>query len=136
MKRSLVFVFSAIAIFTGSQLRAGDTPEKSWPDAARGKAIALRLCVNCHVISKESTASVPDGVPSFLSIANRPHQTAQHIRGVLIEPHAPMPNMHLSRSEIEDIIAYLDALRKQSSGPPLHPKINRPEPKNVYPDAS
>jgi hypothetical protein len=32
------------------------------------------------------------------------------LRTWLIDPHPPMPNLHLSRQEIDDIIAYLSSL--------------------------
>lgn len=99
------------------------------PSAARGMALAERLCSSCHVTA--ASASAQAGVPSFTSIANRPEQTAARIRNVLIAPHAPMPDMQLSTEEIADITAWLDTLRDPKSGPPLLQKEG--DGKLVYP---
>ncbi len=104
------------------------------PDAARGQATAERLCISCHVISEDSTAEVPAGVPTFKGIANKKTQTADSIRNVLIAPHAPMPDVQLTRIEIEDIISYLDRLRAPEAGPPLHPKKKKVAPKPERPE--
>lgn len=107
----------SVMVTATTALAGGEDAQR--PDAERGKALAERLCVNCHVVSSESSGSVPDGVPPFNAIANKPGQTADHIATILMKPHAPMPNIDLTRSEIVDLIAYLDALRSDAAGPPL-----------------
>lgn len=117
-----VLMVSALGPQVSTESRADPKPEASKgeaPDAGRGKALAERLCVNCHVVGADSQGAVPEGVPSFRVIANKPGQTADHIRAILIKPHAPMPNIDLTRSEIDDLISYLDELRLEASGPPL-----------------
>ncbi len=94
-------------------------PPLKGPNAERGVALAKQLCSNCHIVSPDQTSSAGAGIPSFRAIANRPEQTSAHVVNVLIKPHAPMPNMQLSRFEILDIIAYLDQLRRSDAGPPL-----------------
>jgi len=136
LKRILAIVLGAVAMSITTPLSAGDSATKPLPNSDRGKVVADRLCVSCHVVAQDSSNSVPAGVPTFTDIANRPQQTAQRIRGILIEPHPPMPKMHLTRVEIEDIIAYLDELRDKASGPPLLPRFKEPGPKPVYPDAT
>ncbi|MEM7750885.1 MAG: cytochrome c [Pseudomonadota bacterium] len=89
------------------------------PNAERGFALAEQLCRGCHIVSPKQTSSAGAGIPSFRAIANKPEQTSAHIANVLIKPHAPMPNMQLSRFEILDIIAYLDGLRRPDAGAPL-----------------
>ncbi|MCH9765797.1 MAG: cytochrome c [Alphaproteobacteria bacterium] len=110
--------------------------KKNWPDAERGKALAERLCVNCHVVSQDSATDVPDGVPTFKGIANKSKQSAEHIRNILMQPHAPMPNMNLSRLEMDDIIAYLDELRLDKSGTPLLPNLKNRGAIPEYPEPS
>ena len=56
---------------------------------------------------------MPADVPSFESIANRPDQSTQRLTNWLIEPHAPMPNVHLTRLEIRDLSGYILSLRKE-----------------------
>ncbi len=89
------------------------------PDAERGLALSEQLCSGCHIVSPKQTSSAGAGIPSFRAIANKPEQTSAHIASVLIKPHAPMPNMQLSRFEILDIVAYLDGLRRPDAGAPL-----------------
>lgn len=107
--------------------------EQPEPSAEKGHALAEKLCSGCHVIEPDASATVPAGVPPFRTIANRPGQTAERIMNVLIQPHVPMPDMHLSREEMLDIVAYLETLRTDSSLPPLLPK-HAPKPK--YPEPS
>lgn len=104
------------------------------PDPERGQKLAVQLCAGCHVVSSEQTGKVTAGVPSFRAIANRPEQTWERIAKVLIQPHAPMPNIHLTRQEIRDIVGYLDSLRKPEAGAPLLENILQPKkPKRTKP---
>ena len=89
------------------------------PSAAKGLAIAQSLCVNCHLLPNNQTATVPSGVPTFRAIANRPGQTGEQIMFVLIKPHVPMPDMQISREEILSILAFLETLRTNPAVPPL-----------------
>ncbi|HVZ03620.1 hypothetical protein [Hyphomicrobium sp.] len=64
-----------------------------------------------HLIGKSPQAPVPSDGPSFRSIANRRNQTTQALANWLIEPHKPMPNIHLTCEEIRDLSAYMLTLR-------------------------
>ncbi len=77
-------------------------------DAAKGEIIAKRWCAACHLVSPEQTRAVPD-VPSFAAIA-RMKLPAGSLKAFLSDPHPRMPNMNLTRSEIEDIVAYIRSL--------------------------
>lgn len=103
------------------------------PSAEKGHALAQKFCSGCHVIESDAGTTVPAGVPPFRAIANRPGQTSERIISILIQPHAPMPDMHLSREEMLDIVAYLDTLRTDPAIPPLLPKYS---PKPKYPEPS
>lgn len=123
-----VSILSALAagVIALVSTAVADTKDKDVkPDAGRGQALAEKLCVSCHVVSREEDKPVTAGVPTFRAIANKPGQTADNIRAKIIQPHAPMPDIQLSRQEITDIIAYLDALRSESAGPPLLPEHNK-----------
>jgi cytochrome c len=100
---------------------ASVTAQEDQPSAERGKELAIRLCKNCHVIDTAARNSVPVGMPTFRSVAIAPGQTRERILTALIQPHVPMPDIQLSRSEIDNIIAYLDELRAEQSLPPLQP---------------
>ena len=78
-------------------------------DKDQGRRIALNWCVECHQVEDQAPAS--DLAPPFPAIANDPTYTDARLRGWLSDPHPPMPNIQLSRQEIDDLIAYLRSLR-------------------------
>jgi mono/diheme cytochrome c family protein len=86
-------------------------PESTTADLANGKAIADKLCVGCHLIDKTSGGPAATDVPSFPSIANRPNQSVEILSNWLVAPHAPMPDPHLTRKEIRDLVGYIFSLR-------------------------
>lgn len=124
---ALLLLFPAV----GVQATDPDSPDGEKdaiiiPDGARGKDLAQRLCVNCHLVSTDSNGTASDRVPSFYEIANRPKQTAQGIRQAILKPHYNMPEIALTTNEINDIIAYLDELRTDEAGPDLLPRNEEP----------
>ena len=87
--------------------------------AVEGYELAEKSCKGCHLIDDNDDAVAQVGPPSFASIANRPGQTAERIKGALIQPHPPMPDMHLSNEEMLNIIAHLESLRTKKEAPTL-----------------
>lgn len=87
-------------------------------DARQGGVIAKRWCASCHVVAKDQTSANADA-PSFFDIAQRRTDKKQ-IANFLVDPHPPMPDMHLSRKEIDDITTYIRSLdpRPQPKGEP------------------
>lgn len=104
------------------------------PSARQGRELAIRLCRNCHVVDNAAGQAVPAGTLTFRGMATKPGQTGEQITAVLIQPHAPMPDIQLTRAEIDNIIAYLDALRAEESLPPLLPPAGAP--KSTFPSKS
>lgn len=94
---------------------------KHEPSAEQGLKLAEKLCQNCHVIQETAETTVPAGVPTFRVIANKPGQTGEHIKAILVKPHAPMPDMQLTNDEIADLLAYIDTLRDSDAVPHLSP---------------
>jgi cytochrome c len=130
---SLAFcLIASLATATWADSPAKDAPAPS-PD--KGHALAQRFCNGCHLIDDNASVTVPVGVPTFRAIANQPGQTGQRIMNVLIKPHPPMPDIHLSNSEILDIVSYLETLRSDKSSPPLLPPTE-PSQKPDYPEHS
>jgi mono/diheme cytochrome c family protein len=117
---------------------AQSTPPKAPTFAeqvSEGQKLAVRLCSTCHLVEGQTTGPTTAGIPSFRGMANRPDQTAERIRNVLIDPHPTMPDLQLSRPEIDRLTAYIDSLRAESAGPPLTSR-SAPGAKPVYPDPS
>jgi mono/diheme cytochrome c family protein len=81
-------------------------------DPGHGRELADSLCSSCHEIEPGSKETLKIDVPTFLSIANRPDQTAERLAGVIIlSPHSEMPKAALTTREMRDIISYLMSLR-------------------------
>jgi mono/diheme cytochrome c family protein len=79
-------------------------------DAAAGERLARQWCANCHVIDASGPATtLLQGPPSFRIIAG--HLDPAEIRAFLTHPHGAMPDLALSRAEIDDLIAYIGSLR-------------------------
>lgn len=85
-------------------------PAPASADAANGERLARQWCANCHVTDGSGpSARLPQGPPSFRVAAG--HLNPGELRAFLSHPHGAMPDLALSRSEIDDLIAYIEALR-------------------------
>ncbi len=98
------------------------------PSAAQGQELSEKLCKGCHVIGTEGEGATQVGPPTFSSIANKPGQTAERIKGALVAPHPPMPDIQLTNNEILNVIAYLETLRTDKAAPPLLPPSEAAKP--------
>ena len=114
------FMCIAVVLIATSSISAAQEPElgvepnqaeSKSPNVTIGKEIAGKLCVGCHVIEKSSSGNTHADVPSFSSIANRPNQSVEALSGWLMAPHAPMPDPHLTRTEIRDLAGYIVSLK-------------------------
>lgn len=124
--RSISMFVLAVAAVLAVTAAAGpaiaeEDPTKKVPSAEDGKELAQKLCGGCHLTGTERSGAAPVGPPPFVTIANKPDQTAERIEGALIQPHPPMPDMQLTKEEMRDIIAYLDTMRDDKSSPLLAP---------------
>jgi hypothetical protein len=72
-------------------------------DAGNGKRVAVRC-------ARPATSSLPTSVP-FKEIADRPNFSEPGLVTFLLNPHAKMPNMSLTRIEANDIADYIRTLR-------------------------
>lgn len=91
-------------------LLAWALPIAAHADTAAGERLARQWCANCHVIDKTGPATtLPQGPPAFRIIAG--HLDPAEIRTFLTHPHGAMPDLALTRAEIEDLIAYIESLR-------------------------
>jgi cytochrome c len=79
-------------------------------DPAEGRRIAERWCSSCHVAGDRSGGT--DAVPTLESIANDRRRSPDWVRQWLNDPHPPMPNLPLTRVQIEDVVAYLGSLSR------------------------
>ena len=80
-------------------------------DARSGHALSRQWCSSCHLV--ETGTSGGDQAPPFESIANDPARTPARLRSWLAAPHPPMPDLKLSRTQIDDVMAYLESLKRK-----------------------
>lgn len=81
-------------------------------DPVQGRIIAERWCASCHVVSPRPVGPVGDGATPFQAIADRPATTALSLRAFLASPHGQMPDLNLTRAEMDDLISYILSLRR------------------------
>ena len=79
-------------------------------DPFNGERLAERWCAACHVVTANQSRASADA-PPFAEIAKRPAFSESGLTTFLLDPHAKMPNMNLSRIEAGDIAAYIARLR-------------------------
>lgn len=82
-------------------------------DVVLGRSVSKKLCVNCHIVEPGGQADIVNpAIPTFMAIAEKPEQTASRIRGFLLDPHPPMPNIQLTAHELDDIATYILSLKE------------------------
>jgi mono/diheme cytochrome c family protein len=84
-------------------------------DLTTGQQLARQWCANCHVIGSASPGlaapqTAQQGPPSLQAVAQSDMPSAQ-LRAFLSHPHGQMPDLSLSRAEIDDLVAYIQSIR-------------------------
>lgn len=70
-----------------------------------GRRLAAQWCASCHQISPQAPTS--DQAPPFPAMARDPAYTEARLRNWLSDPHPPMPNIPLSRREIDLLVRFI-----------------------------
>lgn len=97
----------------GATLIAAPALAQEQGNANAGRDLALSVCSNCHLVAERQSHAPMDSVPSFDAIARNTSLTPDRLRTFLAKPHWPMPDLQLSRQQIEDQVAYFGQLRQQ-----------------------
>lgn len=97
----------AVAIVFATAAKAEDAG-----DPSSGRRLASAWCVNCHVLD-DSKDAIATGAPSFKAIAANSAITPSAVQAFLRTPHRRMPDLDLSNSEVDDLIAYVLSSRPQ-----------------------
>jgi cytochrome c553 len=92
----------------------GTASVKAAGDANAARPIVAEYCTACHEVpgyaSRYGRAAV--NAPSFQSIADRPEVYPQtRLETFLRQPHYPMTRFILSRSDIDNLVAFIQGLR-------------------------
>lgn len=82
-------------------------------DPVLGRALALKVCVECHQVEPgEREGELPDP-PAFQNLADTPAMTPLALRVFLTTPHGDMPNLILTDAEVDDVIAWIHSLKSR-----------------------
>jgi mono/diheme cytochrome c family protein len=101
-------IISVLCLLIGTQAAA----QSNSGDAEAGRRLALQRCGTCHVVAADQVRPATDGVPTFAELARDPAMTTSRLRLFLQSPHRPMPDLMLSRPEIDDLTSYFTHLQK------------------------
>ena len=78
-------------------------------DTTKGSQLARQWCANSHATGSNSAGNFQQGPPSFPTIART--RTPEQLRAFLSHPHGAMPDLSLTRAEIDDLNGYIETLR-------------------------
>ena len=81
----------------------------AYADVQKGAQLARQWCANCHLVGGKPAGAVPQGPPTFSAVAQS--MTADQLHAFLSHPHGAMPDLALTRVEIDDLIGYIQTLR-------------------------
>jgi mono/diheme cytochrome c family protein len=104
MRRALIL---ASALLLAAATHAGAQEG----DPVSGLAFARRVCGICHLLRAGETVSPDPAAPPFPVIAQTPGLTALALTVSLQGAHRKMPDLALTREEMQDVIAYILSLR-------------------------
>jgi mono/diheme cytochrome c family protein len=101
-----------VLLWPGAELRAGG-------DERAGRALVERLCSGCHAVAAGGQSRHP-AAPPFAEVVRRypPADLAEALAEGIAVGHQPidMPEFAFTPTEVDDIIAYLDTLRRSTAG--------------------
>ena len=81
-------------------------------DVREGEKLAMQWCSQCHVAGAGQTSG-GDAAPPFAVIAETAADRSDDLHAWLADPHPPMPNLDLTRIEIDDLLAYIESLNAE-----------------------
>jgi mono/diheme cytochrome c family protein len=99
----------ATVIQAASSHTAAAQPEG---DSDSGHQLAETWCSSCHVVGQEQQRGTSTGAPTFTAIAHMKSTTPLGLHVFLQTPHDRMPDLHLSRAEMDDLVAYIISFRR------------------------
>ena len=81
-------------------------------DIPAGRRLAETWCSACHVVGPSQQRGTSNGAPTFAAIARMKSTTSLSLHAFLQTPHDRMPDLNLSRDEIDNLVAYILNLRQ------------------------
>lgn len=123
--RPVTFAFAAASILAacGSSSLGAQAPAPARPQASasltgeaveRGRLLTSTACASCHATGATGDSPLPDATP-LREIAHRYplNQLEEAFAAGLVTTHPAMPGYNFRASEIDDLIAYLEALKAE-----------------------
>ena len=86
-------------------------PAQDRGNVASGRDLSGHWCGNCHQIDGGPPAR--PGVSTFEQVARLPSTTALSLRVFLRSSHADMPNIQMSDTDADHLIAYILTLKEK-----------------------
>jgi mono/diheme cytochrome c family protein len=114
--------WTTFALCGAVAISTGQTPVIAQPlrgDAASGLKIATEQCSSCHrvlpmpFLERRQATPDGDGPPSFQSVADLPSTTGLALTVFFRTDHKNMPNIMLSETQSDDLVAYILGLKRQ-----------------------
>jgi len=119
MTKVMIIVMALVAFSLSTNAQTGgsrppfSTIHPSRPTAV-GRRLAETTCSACHQIGAAASSQSPkSGVPSFMDISRMPSTNELAIKVFLRSLHPTMPNIILSREEIDSVAAYIVSLARK-----------------------
>ena len=104
-----ILVLVALAGFAATAVHSA----KADGDAKRGKLVAAKWCVVCHVIAPGAQRASASQPASFQEIADTPGFGAFALNVFFQTPHKEMPNFRITGELREDLVAYITSLKRK-----------------------
>ena len=80
-------------------------------DPIEGEKLAREICAACHEVDKGRYGISLEEAPAFQEVADDASMTSLALRVFLRSPHEVMPDLMLSETETDDVIAYILSLK-------------------------
>lgn len=109
--------FGALMVAAAAMVVAWPVLSQELGRARQGQQLAETVCAECHAVKRGAIRSPNDHAPTFETIVQTPGMTPMAIRVWLRSAHREMPNIMLQPDEVDNVIAYLETMKK--SGPKL-----------------
>ena len=101
-----------LAVLSAALAGGGAAVAQDLGDAAAGRRLAEAWCTDCHAIGPKTVPGNRPG-PDFAAVANRASTTPLSLNVFLRSNHDNMPNFILTRSQADDIVAYILTLAER-----------------------
>ncbi|MEM7213325.1 MAG: cytochrome C [Pseudomonadota bacterium] len=107
--RRLCLSAATAAVLSATPVMAGDPIG----DPEVGLAFARLHCAECHYVERDWADLYVHDAPDFIDIAAEPSFSAMALKVFFRTPHRRMPNLILTETQQEDVIAYILSLRPE-----------------------